>query len=127
MDLILKNGALGVGLFRSEYLFLSKREFPSEEEQFQIYKKMAKSLEGKPLVIRIFDIGGDKKVDLLPEQKDAHYFAKIGAELNPALGCRAIRFLLRYPELLYAQLKAILRASALWRFPNSHSDGLRFI
>jgi len=112
VDVILKNGALGVGLFRSEYLFLAKREFPSEEEQFLIYKKMAKALRGRPLVIRIFDIGGDKKVDLLPEQRDAHYFTKIGPELNPALGCRAIRFLLRYPELLYAQLKAILRASA---------------
>ena len=111
IGLISKNGALGVGLFRSEYLFLAKREFPSEEEQFQIYKKMAKALRGKPLVIRIFDIGGDKKVDMLPEQKDAHYFAQIGPEPNPALGCRAIRFLLRFPELLYAQLKAILRAS----------------
>jgi phosphotransferase system enzyme I (PtsI) len=111
VDLILKNGALGIGLFRSEYLFLAKREFPSEEEQFQIYKKMAKTLKGRPLVIRIFDIGGDKKVDLLPEHKDSHYFAKIGHELNPALGCRAIRFLLRFPELLYAQLRAILRAS----------------
>jgi phosphotransferase system enzyme I (PtsI) len=111
VDLILKNGALGIGLFRSEYLFLAKREFPSEEEQFLIYKKMARALRGRPLVIRIFDIGGDKKVDLLPEQRDAHYFAKIGHELNPALGCRAIRFLLRFPELLYAQLRAILRAS----------------
>lgn len=111
VDLILKNGALGIGLFRSEYLFLAKREFPSEEEQFQIYKKMAKSLKGRPLVIRIFDIGGDKKVELLPEQRDAHYFSKIGLELNPALGCRAIRFLLRYPELLYSQLRAIMRAS----------------
>ena len=111
VDLITKNGALGVGLFRSEYLFLSKREFPSEEEQFFIYKKMAKALRGKPLVIRIFDIGGDKKIDLLPGQKDAHYFTTIGSEPNPALGCRAIRFLLRFPELLYAQLRAILRAS----------------
>lgn len=111
VDLIVKNGALGVGLFRSEYLFLAKREFPSEEEQFLIYKKMAKSLKGSPLVVRIFDIGGDKKVDLMPEQRDAHYFAKLGSELNPALGCRAIRFLLRFPELLYTQLRAILRAS----------------
>ncbi|HEY4255505.1 MAG TPA: phosphoenolpyruvate--protein phosphotransferase [Chlamydiales bacterium] len=112
IDLLLKNGATGVGLFRSEYLFLANRSFPSEEEQFAIYKKMASALKDKPLVIRIFDIGGDKKVDLLPEEKDAHYFAKIGLELNPALGCRAIRFLLRFPELLEAQLRAILRASA---------------
>lgn len=111
VDLILKNGALGVGLFRSEYLFLSKNEFPTEEEQYQIYKKMARALRGRPLVIRIFDIGGDKKVDLFPEQKDARYFAQIGHEINPALGCRAIRFLLRFPDLLRAQIRAILRAS----------------
>jgi phosphotransferase system enzyme I (PtsI) len=112
IDLLQKNGASGVGLFRSEYLFLASRSFPSEEEQFAIYKKMAVALKDKPLVIRIFDIGGDKKVDLLPEEKDAHYFAKIGLELNPALGCRAIRFLLRFREILEAQLRAILRASA---------------
>jgi phosphoenolpyruvate-protein phosphotransferase (PTS system enzyme I) len=112
VDLIMKNGALGVGLFRSEYLFLFKKEFPSEEEQFQVYNKMARQLRGRPLVIRIFDIGGDKKIDLLPEQRDAKYFAQIGQEINPALGCRAIRFLLRFPELLEAQLRAIIRASA---------------
>ena len=112
IDSVFKNGALGVGLFRSEYLFLSKKEFPSEEEQFEIYKKMAKSLKGRSLVIRIFDIGGDKKGELLPEHRDAHYFAKIGHEINPALGCRAVRFLLRFPEILEAQLRAILRASA---------------
>lgn len=112
VDLILKHGASGVGLFRSEYLFLAKKEFPSEEEQFEIYKKMARTLRGRPLVIRIFDVGGDKKVDFLPEHRDARYFAKIGHELNPALGCRAVRFLLRFPELLDAQLRAIIRASA---------------
>ncbi|MDE3046220.1 MAG: phosphoenolpyruvate--protein phosphotransferase [Verrucomicrobiota bacterium] len=112
VDLLLRNGAAGIGLFRSEYLFLSKREFPSEEEQFQIYKKMARSLRGRPLVIRIFDIGGDKKVDLAPGHRDSHYFNRLGNELNPALGCRAVRFLLRFPELLEAQLRAILRASA---------------
>ncbi len=107
-----KHGAFGVGLFRSEYLFLSQKQFPSEEEQFEVYKKMARGLKGKPLVIRIFDIGGDKKVDLSPSDGDYHYFANVGAELNPALGCRAIRFLLRYPEILRSQLRAILRASA---------------
>jgi len=112
VDSVLKNGALGIGLFRSEYLFLSRKEFPSEEEQFQIYKKMARTLRGRPLVVRIFDIGGEKKVDLAPEHKDARYFAQIGHEINPALGCRAIRFLLRYPELLETQLRAIIRASA---------------
>jgi phosphotransferase system enzyme I (PtsI) len=112
VDLILKNGALGIGLFRSEYLFLFKKEFPSEEEQFEIYKKMARQLRGRPLVIRIFDIGGDKKIDLLPEQRDAKYFTSVGHEINPSLGCRAIRFLLRFPELLESQLRAIIRASA---------------
>ncbi|MES2273863.1 MAG: phosphoenolpyruvate--protein phosphotransferase [Chlamydiota bacterium] len=112
IDLLLKNGASGIGLFRSEYLFLSKKSFPSEEEQFQIYKRMAKSLRGHPLVIRVFDIGGDKKIELSPDNPDAKYFLNIGCEMNPALGCRAIRFLLRYPELLDIQLRAILRASA---------------
>lgn len=112
VELIAKHGAAGVGLFRSEYLFLSKRKFPTEDEQFEIYKKMARTLKGRPLVIRIFDVGGEKKVDLRPEQKDFRYFANIGHELNPALGCRAVRFLLRFPELLEAQLRAIIRASA---------------
>jgi len=111
IDLLLKNGANGIGLFRSEYLFLARKEFPSEEEQFVIYKRMVKSLRGRPLVIRVFDIGGDKKIDLLPENPDSKYFSAIGNELNPALGCRAIRFLLRFPNLLETQLRAILRAS----------------
>lgn len=111
IDLLLKNGANGIGLFRSEYLFLARKEFPSEEEQFTIYKRMVKSLRGRPLVIRVFDIGGDKKIDLSPEAPDARYFNAIGNELNPALGCRAIRFLLRFPNLLETQLRAILRAS----------------
>jgi len=117
IDYLNKCGAAGVGLFRSEYLFLSRRRFPTEEEQFEIYKRMARSLRGRPLVVRIFDIGGDKKPDLLPEEPDAKYFLKIGNELNPALGCRAIRFLLRYPELLEIQLRALLRAS---RFGDIH-------
>lgn len=111
IDILLKNGASGVGLFRSEYLFLAHRQFPSEEEQFQIYKRMARALRGSPLVIRVFDIGGDKKAEMSATDRDAKYFFGIGKELNPALGCRAIRFLLRYPELLETQLRAILRAS----------------
>jgi phosphotransferase system enzyme I (PtsI) len=111
IDLLHKNGAAGIGLFRSEYLFLSRRQFPSEDEQFEIYKKMVRSLRGRPFVIRIFDVGGDKKVDLLPEDPDAKYFMAIGNEQNPALGCRAVRFLLRFPEILQTQLRAILRAS----------------
>lgn len=111
IDLLHKNGAAGIGLFRSEYLFLSRKQFPTEDEQFEIYKRMAKSLKGRPLVVRVFDIGGDKKVELTPENRDSRYFAAIGHEMNPALGCRAIRFLLRYPEILNTQLRAILRAS----------------
>jgi phosphotransferase system enzyme I (PtsI) len=111
IDQLLKAGAEGIGLFRSEYLFLSRKAFPTEEEQVGIYKRMVKALKGRPLVIRIFDIGGDKKVDLPPLHPDARYFHAVGFELNPALGCRAIRFLLRYPEILEKQLRAILRAS----------------
>jgi phosphotransferase system enzyme I (PtsI) len=111
LNQLIKAGAGGVGLFRSEYLFLSGRAFPSEEEQFQIYKKMVKALKGKPLVIRIFDVGGDKTIDLPKDHSDSHYFHSIGPEMNPALGCRAIRFLLRYPNLLEQQLAAIVRAS----------------
>jgi len=111
MGEIIKAGACGVGLFRSEYLFLSRKAFPSEEEQFHIYKQMAEELKGKPLVVRVFDVGGDKTVDLQPDNEDAKYFSSIGHEANPALGCRAIRFLLRYPNLLDDQLRAIIRAS----------------
>ena len=111
IDLLEKNGAAGVGLFRSEYLCMVKKGFPSEEEQFEIYKKMVKSLKGRPLVVRIYDIGGDKKMEIPSDCPDARYFSKIGHESNPALGCRAIRFLLKFPEILKAQLRAILRAS----------------
>jgi phosphotransferase system enzyme I (PtsI) len=95
---MLRHGSMGVGLFRSEYLCQPK-QFPSENEQFAIYKKMAKALRGKPLVIRVFDLGGDKQFGEEVEE-------------NPAMGCRAIRFLLRHPLILEAQLRAILRASA---------------
>lgn len=111
IDQLLKAGASGIGLFRSEYLFLARKAFPPEEEQFAIYKRMVKALKGRPLVVRVFDVGGDKKVDLPPSNPDSKYFTSIGPELNPALGCRAIRFLLRYPEILETQLRAILRAS----------------
>lgn len=111
IDLVTQHGAAGVGLFRSEYLFLSQKKFPSEEDQFSIYKNMAQTLDGKPLVVRIFDLGGDKKVELKPHDPDVRYFEELLQEQNPALGCRAVRFLLKYPELLRIQLKAIVRAS----------------
>jgi phosphotransferase system enzyme I (PtsI) len=108
---LIRAGAEGVGLFRSEYLIFSKKNIPSEEEQFAIYRQMVKALKKRPLVIRIFDIGGDKRVEFPPTHPAARYFDEIGFEPNPALGCRAIRFLLRYPEILDAQLRAILRAA----------------
>ncbi len=109
-----KNGSAGVGLFRSEYLIFIRKRFPTEDEHFEIYKSMAISLDGKPLVVRVFDIGGDKLPDLYPEDPHAGLFS---TELNPSLGCRAIRFLLRYPEILKTQFRALLRAS---RFGEIH-------
>lgn len=90
-------GGEGVGLFRSEYLYLLKNRFPSEEEQFQAYRDILTG--GLPVVIRVFDIGGDK-----------HPMEHSCQELNPFLGCRAIRFLLRKPEILRTQIRAVLRA-----------------
>ncbi len=111
VEALLKQGAAGVGLFRSEYLYLAHGMFPSEEEQFVLYRRMLKTLQGRPLVIRVFDVGADKRRDPHCSQIDSKYFESIGIESNPALGCRAIRFLLRYPEILEKQLRAILRAS----------------
>ncbi len=102
-ELLSQYGAEGVGLFRSEYLVLQRGYFPSEEEQFGIYKDLVMHMQGLPVVIRAFDIGVDKVVCNL----------KGGREVNPALGCRAIRFLLREKELFKAQIRAILRASLL--------------
>lgn len=117
IDAIIRNGAAGIGLFRSEYLCLAKKNFPTEEEQFEIYKKMVKSLRGRPLVVRIYDLGGDKKMDSTPDHPDSMFFAEVGHEINPALGLRAIRFLMRYPQILETQLRALLRAS---RFGEIH-------
>lgn len=102
VKLLHTHGGGGVGLFRSEYAFLTHLDFPNEEEQYQIYKEAVESMCGLPIVIRAFDLGGDK------------YFLsqKIPFENNPFLGCRAIRFLLRERELFKVQLKAIVRASA---------------
>lgn len=94
-------GGHGVGLFRSEYIFLAKESFPPEEEQYKIYKDLVDKMKGLPIVIRVFDIGGDKP---LVNQQSAY-------EANPSLGCRAIRFLLREREIFNNQIRAILRAS----------------
>lgn len=103
LDMIHQYGGSGVGLFRSEYIFLSKQQFPSEEEQFVIYRRLVEKMKGLPIVIRTFDVGGDK---LTAEQKQASH------EGNPYLGCRAIRFLLKEKKIFKTQLRAILRASA---------------
>ncbi len=100
IELFIKHGFAGIGLFRSEYLFFTKKYFPSEEEQFQIYKEVLEKLPNHPVIIRVFDVGGDKRLE----------GGKTG-EANPVLGCRAIRFLLKNREIFEQQLRALLRAS----------------
>lgn len=95
----LTGGADGVGLFRTEFLFLGRGDMPSEEEQFEAYKKVIRGMDGRPVTIRTFDLGGDKTVD------------KTRTATNPALGMRAIRLSLSEPLMFQAQLRAILRAS----------------
>ncbi|MFD0671862.1 phosphoenolpyruvate--protein phosphotransferase [Cohnella sp. GCM10027633] len=97
----LANGAEGVGLFRTEFLYMDRDRFPSEEEQFSAYKAVAEKLNGKPLIIRTLDIGGDKQLD----------YYELPSEENPFLGFRAIRFSLDRKDLFKIQLRAILRAS----------------
>lgn len=99
---VLQNDAGGIGLFRSEFLYLENDDYPTEEQQFRAYKKVIESMAGKLVIIRTLDIGADKKVD---------YF-KLEAEENPALGCRAIRICLTRPEIFRTQLRALYRASA---------------
>lgn len=95
------NDGDGIGLFRSEFIYLERNDFPSEEEQFQIYKVAAETLAGKKLIIRTLDIGADKQ---------AGYF-NLGSEENPAIGYRAIRICLKQPDIFKTQLRAIYRAS----------------
>ena len=99
---VLENDGEGVGLFRSEFLYLQNDDYPTEEQQFQAYKKVAELLAGKQLIIRTLDIGADKQID---------YF-KLDKEENPALGFRAIRICLTREEIFMTQLRALLRASA---------------
>lgn len=100
LEQVFDNGAEGIGLFRSESIYLAARTFPTEEEQFRIYKKLAEKMQGKPVVIRTLDIGADKQCDYFVMEK----------EENPALGCRAIRLCLKHPELFKTQIRALLRA-----------------
>ena len=102
LGLVLKNDAGGIGLFRSEFIYLGSDDYPTEEEQFAIYKQVAQTLAGKKVIIRTLDIGADKQAD---------YF-KLPQEENPAMGLRAIRICLTRPEVFTTQLRAILRASA---------------
>ncbi len=108
---VLKNGGDGVGLYRTEFLYMDSPEIPDEETQFNAYKEVLEAFDGKPVVIRTLDIGGDKKLPYL----------QLEEEMNPFLGLRAIRLCFAEPELLKVQLRAILRASvygqALIMFP----------
>ena len=98
---VMENDAGGIGLFRSEFLYLGRNDFPTEEEQFQAYKQAVQMMAGKKVIIRTLDIGADKQVD---------YF-NLGNEDNPAMGYRAIRICLRQPKIFKTQLRALLRAA----------------
>ncbi len=97
---LLKHGAEGVGLYRTEFLFIGRRNFPSEEEHYQNYRAILEALAPRPVTIRTLDLGGDKLPAGMRDQAE-----------NPALGLRAIRFCLRHPDVFRAQLRALLRAS----------------
>ena len=95
-------GAAGVGLFRTEYLLINSHNVPSEEEQYETYSKLASGMEGHPVVIRTFDVGGDKLSDIITPHHEA----------NPFLGCRAVRLFRDRKDIIIAQIRAIIRASA---------------
>ena len=101
VDQVLENGGDGIGLFRTEFLYMDRSNMPSEEEQFNSYKVVLEKMNGKPVVIRTLDIGGDKKLDYLD----------LGHEMNPFLGYRAIRLCLDRVDIFKIQLRALLRAS----------------
>ena len=98
---VLLNDAGGIGLFRSEFLYLENQNYPTEEQQFAAYRKVLESMAGKKVIIRTMDIGADKQAD---------YF-QLDKEENPALGYRAIRICLTRPEIFRTQLRALYRAS----------------
>lgn len=99
---VFKNGAEGIGLYRTEFLYMGREEFPSEEEQFEAYKTVLEGMNGKPVIVRTLDIGGDKKLPYL----------NLPEEMNPFLGFRAIRLCLEEQDIFRTQLRALLRASA---------------
>lgn len=102
LAIVLMNDAEGISLFRSEFLYLESKDYPSEEEQFRAYKKVVETMAGKKVIIRTLDIGADKQVD---------YF-ELDKEENPAMGFRAIRICLARPDIFKTQLRALFRASA---------------
>jgi phosphotransferase system enzyme I (PtsI) len=99
---VLEHGAEGVGLYRTEYLWLTSGRAPTEAEQIEVYSAAARQMEGRPVIIRVLDLGGDKFMGISGDRREA----------NPFLGVRSIRYLLRHPEVFRAQLRAILHASA---------------
>ena len=104
VEAVAQNGAEGIGLYRTEFLFVNRDSLPSEEEQYETYRKVAEQVKPNPLIIRTFDLGGDKL---------AAGVVDVGDELNPFLGWRAIRFCLENIDIFKTQLRAILRASAV--------------
>lgn len=105
VEAVLESGADGVGLFRTEFIFLGRGDMPSEDEQFEAYRKVIKGMEGRPITIRTFDLGNDKRMNDEAEEERRRE--------NPALGLRSIRLSLTEPKIFQAQLRAILRASRL--------------
>lgn len=101
VDTVIKYGGDGIGLYRTEFLYMDRSNLPSEQEQYEAYAKVAEKLQGKPIIIRTLDIGGDKKLPYLPMEEEA----------NPFLGLRAIRLCFEMKEMFKTQLRAILRAS----------------
>ena len=101
----LDNGAEGIGLFRTEFLFMDRPSMPDEEEQYEAYAAVSRIMQGREVIIRTLDVGGDKEVSYL----------KMGAEQNPFLGWRAIRYCLEETDLYKTQLRALLRAGAQYR------------
>jgi phosphotransferase system enzyme I (PtsI) len=103
IDAVAANGAEGIGLYRTEFLYLNRSTLPSEDEQYETYKRVAEKVRPHPLIIRTFDLGGDKVAGRID----------VSDELNPFMGRRAIRFCLEHPEIFKPQLRAILRAAVV--------------
>ena len=103
IDGALEAGAVGIGLLRTEFLFMNRPDLPSEEEQYDVLRKMMQKLDGRPLTVRTLDVGGEKLATALGDA--------VGESVNPALGLRAIRLGLKHLKLLDTQLTAIMRAS----------------